>query len=170
MNVPIGHDDRSELQTHAEVLKRDRNRRKPRPWLNDRKWELTSSEKAGFLAIHGNQIRFGENLQQIFALQGFDGSAKINVRTKEKKVQDIVDSSCGRGGGGRRSARSSLRSGSERLGPEAPELSGRDRSYRISRSGRNEVHPELSEGSTVHFRELYLQQNFLRAHRTEGEY
>src|ERR1700687_4974369 len=100
VNIPVRHDHGSELQAHAKFLERDRNRRKACAWLHDGKWKLTSGEKAGFLAIDRNQIGLGENLQQILGGKSFDRGSEVNVRSKQKQVQNVIHGCAGTGGSG----------------------------------------------------------------------
>src|SRR5512140_290568 len=108
MDIPIGHDHRSELQPHAKFLERNGYRRKSGARLDDGKGELTTCQEAGFLAIDRNQVGLGENLQETFIFKSRDGCAKIDVGTKEKKIQDIVDSCGGSCGYGARTCRRRL--------------------------------------------------------------
>src|SRR6266702_4686475 len=98
MDIPVGHDYRCELQSHAKFLERNGYRGKSGAGLHDGKGELTTCQEAGFLAIDRDQVRLGENLQETFIFKSLDGCAKIDVGTKEKKIQDIADGcsgSCG---------------------------------------------------------------------------
>src|ERR1700728_66600 len=165
VNISVGHDYGRELQAHSEVLERDGHSGKTRTRLHDGKRELTPGQKAGFLAVDGNQVGFGEDLQQILGFKSFNGGSEINIGPKEKKIEDIIEGGRGRGGGG-----PAICAGSQGLRAESAELPGRRGADRIRASRGNEVDPELREDGTVHFRELYLQQNFLRSDWPEGEH
>src|SRR5690242_9123966 len=99
MNISIGHDDRGELQTHAEFLERDRYRREARTRLNDGKGKLASGQKASFLAIDSDQVGLGQDLQETLVFQGLDHRPEIDIRTKDEQVQDIADRLAAGGGG-----------------------------------------------------------------------
>jgi hypothetical protein len=79
MNVSVGHDDRGELQAHAEFLERNRDRRKSGARLHDGERELAAGQEAGFLAVDRDQVGLGQNLQQVLGLQRFDDRAEINI-------------------------------------------------------------------------------------------
>jgi len=64
----IAGDQRGEIQTDAELLELHRNRDVSARPLRDRNRKLTAGEKAGFLAIDRDQIRFRQDFQQIFLL------------------------------------------------------------------------------------------------------
>lgn len=89
---------------------------------------MAAREKAGFLAIHGDEIGLGENLQKILGLQCFDHRSEVNVGTKQKQVQNIVDCLTGLNGG---TLTGRLSNG---LGAEAAELTSADGSDSIGRA------------------------------------
>ena len=83
---------------------------------------LTSGEKAGFLAVDRDQIGLGENLQQILGGESFNRGSQVNVRSKQKQVQNVVDGCAWTRGDSARSARG--RSWRQGLRTEAAELAG----------------------------------------------
>ena len=91
VDVAVGRDHRGELQPHAEFLERNRHRSEAVARLHDRERELAAGEETGFLAVHRNQIRLGENLQKILRLERLDHRAEVDVGTEQEQVQDVVD-------------------------------------------------------------------------------
>ena len=79
VDIAVRHDHRSELELYAKFLEGNRNRGESLAGLHNRKWKLASREKAGFLAVHGDQSRFGENLQQVLGFQSLDDRTQVNV-------------------------------------------------------------------------------------------
>ena len=118
--------------------------------LHDGEGELAASQKAGLLAVDGDEVGLGQNLQQILGLQSLDHRAEIDVRAEEKKVQDVVDSLSGRKW---RVLPLRLVNG---LGAEAAVLAGSGSPDCIARRRWKEVDAHLSEGGAVDFGELYL--------------
>ena len=57
--------------------------------LHDREGKFSASQKTGFLAVDGDQVGLGQNLQQTFLLQSLDDRAQVNLRIKEKQVQEV---------------------------------------------------------------------------------
>src|SRR5579871_5434943 len=152
MDVAVWRNHGRELQPHAELLKGDGDRGESVTRLHDRERELASGEKAGFFSVDGNQIRLGENLQEIFSLQSLDYGAEVDIRSKEKQVQNVVDRGSRRGC----AAAGALSGGVQSLRAETAELASGQRADCIRGSVRNEVHSHLRQGSAIHFRELNL--------------
>src|SRR5215469_567991 len=68
MDIAVRHDQRRELQLHAEFAKLNGHRGKSLPGLNNRKGKFAAGEKTGFFSVHGNQIGLGQNLEKILLL------------------------------------------------------------------------------------------------------
>src|SRR5580698_5778883 len=79
MDVSVGHDHGSEPQPDSKFFKRDGNRGKTLARLDDGERELSTSQKAGFLAVYRDQVRFRKNLQKILLLQRLDHNPKVDV-------------------------------------------------------------------------------------------
>src|SRR5262249_37459138 len=126
-------------------------------------------EEAGLLAVDGDEIWLGKNLEQILGLKRFDDGAEIDIWAEEKKIENIADGLCA--GVGRRSAikRSRLR-GLKIYRTEATELSGADSTDGVARAVGEEVHTELCDRAAIYFGEFHLQQDFLGSDRAEGEH
>src|SRR5215467_7948031 len=165
MNVSIRRNDRSKLQANAELLKRDRDRSESVAGLHDRERELASGEEACLFAVDRNQVGLGKYLQKILGLQSLNHSAKIDVRTEQEQIQDVIQSlaACS---GDCAVRRPCLGQG---LRAETAKLSGCAGADKIPRARRNKVHSQLREGSAIDFRELDLEQDFLGAHGPESQ-
>src|SRR5947208_12214953 len=171
MNVAIWHDHGSELQPYAELFELNAYRGEAGPGLHYREGELTAREKAGLLAVNRDKVRLRQNLKKILGLESLDNHPEIDVGAKQKKIQRVVDVDTRRSSGsgrGSRTARSCRCAGG--CGDLEPsELSSRKRTGRISRSGGEEIDPELRYGGSIHFGELYFQQDLLGSYRPEGQ-
>src|SRR6266852_7550727 len=51
--------------------------------------QFSTSQETGRLPIGCQQVRLGQDLQDILLLQGANGCAQVNVRPKDKDVQQI---------------------------------------------------------------------------------
>src|SRR5579859_2035804 len=167
MNIAIGHDDRGELQAHAEFLERDRYRSEARARLHDGEGKLAPGQEASLLAIDGDQVGLGKDLQETLVLQGLNHRSEIDIRPKDEQVQNIADGLPA--GAGRAAARTGAALG-KRLWAKAAKLSSGDGAKSVRCARGNEVNAQLGEGGAIDFRELDFQQNFLCADRTEGQH
>src|SRR5579864_4684768 len=91
MDIAIRHDDRREIQFYAEVFERDGDCGKARPRLHNRKRKLAACQETGLFAVHCDEIRLRQNLQQILGLKSFNHSSEMNVRPEKKKIQNVAD-------------------------------------------------------------------------------
>src|SRR5262249_38161897 len=53
--------------------------------------ELATGEEAGFLAVDGDQVGLGKDLQKIFTLQRLNDRSEVNIGTEQEQVQNVVD-------------------------------------------------------------------------------
>ena len=81
-----------ERQPDAELAELNRYRAGVAAALQDRDGELTADEEAGFFAVGGDQIRFGENLQDAFDLQCLDRRGKVEIGTEREYVERVGQS------------------------------------------------------------------------------
>src|SRR6266550_420186 len=97
MDISIRHDHRSKFQLHAEFLERDGHRGESLTWLDDGEGEFSTREEAGLFTVYGNQIWFGQYLQQVLLLQSFNDGADIEVGAGHEEIKEVGDRD--RGGG-----------------------------------------------------------------------
>src|SRR5208283_4635704 len=164
MNVAIGLDYGGELEAHTELAELNGDGCDAAGvLLRHGKRKFTSGEKTGFLAIDGNQIGFGQYLQETFLLEGLDHCAQMNLRVKEEQVQQVVYV---RVGGGRTALAAVV---DRSQAGDATELAGGDVPDCISRAGREHVDTELSDGRAIDFGELDFEQDLLGADGAKGQ-
>ena len=63
----------------------------PDAGLHDRNRELAAGEEAGFLAVDRDQVRFGQALEEPFALQRADGGAEAVLAAEDEQVQKVAE-------------------------------------------------------------------------------
>src|SRR5262249_41850976 len=79
MDVVVRHDEGSEFQLHSKLSELNCHRSEALPRLNDGERKLAAREKTCFLAVDRDQVWLGENLQQVFLLQGLYDGTNRNV-------------------------------------------------------------------------------------------
>ena len=79
--APDGSNGRREIQLHAERLELHRDHRRGGAaggrGRQDGEGERAAGQEAGFLAFERNQVRLGQDLQQVLVLQCLDGRADV---------------------------------------------------------------------------------------------
>jgi len=87
MNVPIGLNHRSELETNAKTRGIESSPSKgPVRWAVPPETGIRRREEAGLLTIHGNQIGFGQDLQQVLLLKALMTAPIFNIRSRNKEI------------------------------------------------------------------------------------
>src|SRR5262249_28033643 len=90
---------RREVQLHAELLELNRHdgRDPAGGWCGcDRRVrKLTSCKETRFHALGDNQVWLGQNLENVLLLQRLNGSADIQIRPEEKKIEQIRNAKVG---------------------------------------------------------------------------
>ncbi len=88
----VAGDRRREVQPDAELLVKDRDSASATDSaLHDRHGHLAAGEEAGFLAVVGDEVRFGEALQQPPALQRLQQAADVVLRVEEEQVEEVAE-------------------------------------------------------------------------------
>ena len=83
-------DRAGELQFHAVGLELDGDSSEiPTRSLHNRIGKLAASQEARRLTTDGQQVGFGQNLQNLFLLEILNGRAQVNIRTEQKDVQQV---------------------------------------------------------------------------------
>ncbi len=62
----------------------------PCPGCTTGEGKLSAGQHLGFLAIHGDHARLGQDLQKIPLLQGLDHRAKVDVAAEEKQIEEVA--------------------------------------------------------------------------------
>src|SRR5258707_8077619 len=150
MKVTVRHNDGSELQFDAEIFEGDCNCRESLTGLDQRKWKLTASQETGFFTVDRDQIRLGQDLQQVLRLQGLNNGSEVNIRPEEKKVQNVIDSFGGCGAG-------------DLLSSESSELTCGGCANGIGGAGGDEISAQRCKCAAVNLGELHLKQHLLGA-------
>src|SRR5258708_32709847 len=83
-NVIVFRDDGIEVQPYAKLPELDGDCSGVGAALQDRNRKLAAYQEAGFLAIGGNQVRLGQDLQKVAVLQRADQSAQVQVVAKRE--------------------------------------------------------------------------------------
>src|SRR5207302_67668 len=171
VNVSARHDYGSEPQLHAEFLELDGDRVETLAGLNDGKGELPAGKKTGFFAVDRDQIRLGQNLEQVLGLERLNHGANIEISASDKDIQEIADVDGGWCGGGCRGARTARggSGGGSVMDGDGSELPGLDCAYRVALPGIKQIEAVLQNRGAVDFSELHLEQDFLRAFRPKGQ-
>src|SRR5262249_17260798 len=90
MNQPVRLHRRREVQLYTERAELNSNHRSclrtASSRRNHRKRKLAARQKTRFMAADGNEIRFGEDFEQVFVLQQFQCGADIEVRTEHEEI------------------------------------------------------------------------------------
>src|SRR5262245_9356093 len=81
---PIARDGAGEFQLDTERLELNRDRRTTCHAGHNRVRQLSTRKKTCGLAVSRQQIRFGEDLQDVFLLEGLNRHSQVEVRPKEK--------------------------------------------------------------------------------------
>ena len=92
----VGSDGGIEIQANTILTELDSDSPGVTAALQNRYRELTTSEEAGFFAVEGSQVWFGEDLQDVLVLKGTYGSTEIQVGAKCKYIQGIRNIEHGR--------------------------------------------------------------------------
>ena len=91
--APCGVTVGSEVQLHAERLELHRDHRRGgaagRGGGDGGEGERAAGQEAGVLAFQRDQVRLGQNLQQVPFLQGLDGGADVQVGPEGEEVQQV---------------------------------------------------------------------------------
>ena len=87
----IARDRRLEIQADTELLENDRDRRGETAARDDGNRELPAGEKAGFLAVIGNQVRLGETLKIALLLQCLEQPADVLLGVEQEQVQKVAE-------------------------------------------------------------------------------
>src|SRR5208283_4631235 len=97
----------SELQAHAKLAKLNGDGGDSAGvLLRYRKGKFSSGQETGLFAVHRNQVGLGQNLQEIFLMQGLDDCSQVDVGAFHENIQKVADG----GGRGRRRDRGRRRS------------------------------------------------------------
>ena len=91
VNVAIRHDHGSKCQLHPEIFELNGDRGETLPGLNHGEGKLAAGQKLSFLAVDRDQIRLGQDLQQVFLLERLDDRAEVDVAAKKKEVERVAD-------------------------------------------------------------------------------
>src|SRR5580704_3223761 len=94
VDQPIGSQSWREVQTHSELFELNGDACKTSAsarGLEDREGKLAAGQKAGVFAGFRHQVGFGEDLQYVLFLQGFDGGGEIDVRPEDENVEQIAE-------------------------------------------------------------------------------
>ena len=159
MNVSARHDYGSEPQLHAEFLELDGDRVETLAGLNDGKGELPAGKKTGFFAVDRDQIRLGQNLEQVLGLERLNHGANIEISASDKDIQEIadVDGGCRRGSCSRGRAAAGGSRGGRVVDGHGSELPGLDRAYRVALACVKQIEAVLQNGGAVDFSKLHLE-------------
>ncbi len=138
MNVAVGLNYGSKFQAHTKFTKLNSDGGDAAcAGLHHGEGEFSSGEEAGFFAIDGDEIGLGENLQQVLRLERFDYGAEMNLRVKEKLVEDIR---YGRGIG-KWTERSGIADGT--LAGDSAELAGGGAADGVAGACREQIETDL---------------------------
>src|SRR4029077_3191057 len=148
MNIAVRHDHRLEFELNPEFLELNSYRSEPLAGLHDGERKLAARQETGFLAVHGDEVWFGQDLEQVLGLQGANHRPEMDIRTEEEHVQNVTDVSVCRerpAGAGR------VR---DLLGSEGSELSRRDSLNGLVRSGRDHIDAKQRQRGAIDLGEL----------------
>ena len=77
VNIAVRHDHRREFQFHPELAELNGHRGESLAWLDDWERKFASRQETRLFAVYRDQIRLGQNLQQVFLLEGLNHDAKV---------------------------------------------------------------------------------------------
>ena len=69
----------------------NRHRARVAATLQDGNREFTAHQEAGFFAVGGNQVGFGEDLKDALGLQRFHQRAQVEVAAESEDVECVAD-------------------------------------------------------------------------------
>src|SRR5580700_9652979 len=164
VNIAVGHDHRGELEPDAKLLEGDGNGGESLSRLHNGEGKLAAGEEAGFLAVDGDEVGLGQDLEKVLGLERLDHGAQVNIGLKQKQIKNVAE-----GLSGRERRTLSLGLGDAWRG-EAAVLAGGCGSEQVAGAGRKNVGAELGKCGSVNLGKLDFEQDFLSAHGTESEH
>ncbi len=87
----LADDGGREVQPDAELLELNRHSVAVAAALHHGVGILAAGQEAGFLAVFGNQVRFGQALEQPLVLQRLDDAADAVLRVEEEQIQQVAE-------------------------------------------------------------------------------
>ncbi len=92
MDESVQGEGRREVQAHAKLLELngDSGKTAAAGRLQNGKGKFAAGEKTRFLSRRGQQIRLGQNLQNIILLESLDRRGQVDVRPNVEDVQQIA--------------------------------------------------------------------------------
>ena len=84
-------DHRIKGKSYAEFPKLNRDRPGVGSALQHRNGKFSADQKAGFFAVGGDQIGFGQNLEQVVLLKRFDERPQIQIGAKGENIESVGD-------------------------------------------------------------------------------